>query len=113
MQLMAGAPWLQSHSGVRATVGSGPDVAPEDEAFAFRHAYCYAVSRLQANPAPRARIVVGTRLAVFASLPALALVVMDEEHDPSYNPNLSLSSETFELAWPPRTSRPWARSPNG
>jgi phosphomannomutase len=29
---------------------------PDDEAFAFRHAYCYAVSRLQANPAPRARI---------------------------------------------------------
>ena len=54
---MAGAPWLQSYSGVRATVGSGPDVAPEDEAFAFRHAYCYAVSRLQANPAARARII--------------------------------------------------------
>ena len=54
---MPGANWLQSYSGVRATVGLGPDVSPDDETFAFRHAYCYAVSRLQANPASRARIV--------------------------------------------------------
>jgi primosomal protein N' (replication factor Y) len=31
-----------------------------------------------------ARIVLGTRMAVFASMPSLRLVIVDEEHDPSY-----------------------------
>jgi phosphomannomutase len=54
---MSGAAWLQSYSGVRANIGLGPAVSPDDETFAFRHAYCYAISRLQVNPAPRARLV--------------------------------------------------------
>ncbi len=54
---MANPRWLQSYSGVRAVVGDGPGVEKGDEAFAFRHAYCYALSRLQANPAGLARIV--------------------------------------------------------
>jgi primosomal protein N' (replication factor Y) (superfamily II helicase) len=31
-----------------------------------------------------ARIVLGTRMAVFASMPRLRLLIVDEEHDPSY-----------------------------
>jgi hypothetical protein len=54
---MAEVRWLQSYSGVRATIGHGPDVTVDDETFAFRHAYCYALSRLQAHPTPHARLV--------------------------------------------------------
>ncbi len=32
----------------------------------------------------QARIVLGTRMAVFASMPGLKLIIVDEEHDPSY-----------------------------
>ncbi|MFC5302040.1 primosomal protein N' [Azospira restricta] len=38
----------------------------------------------QAAHSGRARIVLGTRLAVFAPLSELALIIVDEEHDPSF-----------------------------
>ncbi len=47
--------WLQSYSGVRSALEGG--VTREDEAFAYRHAYCYALSRLQAHPSTSARLV--------------------------------------------------------
>ncbi len=40
-------------------------------------------SWLAAHQGP-ARIVLGTRMAVFASMPHLRMIVVDEEHDPSY-----------------------------
>ncbi len=54
---MSDTTWLQSYSGVRATLGLRPEVSADGDAFAFRHAYCYALSRLQADPAPRVRLV--------------------------------------------------------
>ena len=48
---------MQSYSGVRATLGLRPEVSADAEAFAFRHAYCYALSRLQADPSSRVRLV--------------------------------------------------------
>ncbi len=44
----------------------------------------YDVWRLARGGDPRASVVVGTRSALFLPLPRLGLVVLDEEHDPSY-----------------------------
>ncbi|WP_153099044.1 primosomal protein N' [Paraburkholderia hayleyella] len=46
----------------------------------------------------QARIVLGTRLAVLASLPALALIVVDEEHDPAYKQQEGLRYSARDLA---------------
>lgn len=46
----------------------------------------------------RARIVVGTRLAVFASMPRLAIIVVDEEHDPSYKAGEGVRYSARDLA---------------
>jgi primosomal protein N' (replication factor Y) len=45
-----------------------------------------------------ARIVLGTRLAVLASLPRLKLIVIDEEHDPSYKQQEGLRYSARNLA---------------
>lgn len=46
----------------------------------------------------RARIVLGTRLAMLASLPKLKLLIIDEEHDPSYKQQEGLRYSARDLA---------------
>ena len=46
----------------------------------------------------QARIVLGTRLAILASLPQLKLIVVDEEHDPSYKQQEGLRYSARDLA---------------
>lgn len=46
----------------------------------------------------RARIILGTRLAILSSLPHLKLIVIDEEHDPSYKQQEGLRYSARDLA---------------
>lgn len=46
----------------------------------------------------QARIVLGTRLAMLASMPDLRLIIVDEEHDPSYKQQEGLRYSARDLA---------------
>ena len=73
-------PQLQSRLQDRfATLGAGAVVA--------LHSALTPAQRLKswlAAHTGQARVVLGTRMAVLASVPSLRLIVVDEEHDPSY-----------------------------
>ncbi len=46
----------------------------------------------------KARLILGTRLAILASLPGLKLIIIDEEHDPSYKQQEGLRYSARDLA---------------
>ena len=48
--------------------------------------------------AGHARLILGTRMAVLASMPNLKLIVVDEEHDPSYKQQEGARSSARDLA---------------
>ena len=58
-----------------------------ERAIAIMHSELTPAQRLNAWLAAhqgQARIVLGTRMSIFTSLPNLKLIIVDEEHDPSY-----------------------------
>ena len=63
------APWLGEH----AVVSLHSGLSPAQRLQNWLAAHC-----------GRARVVLGTRMAILASIPHLRLIVVDEEHDPSY-----------------------------
>ncbi len=56
------------------------------------------LARWESARSGQAAIVLGTRLAVFTPLPRLALVIVDEEHDPSFKQNEGLRYHARDLA---------------
>ena len=70
-------------------------------AVAVQHSAMTPVQRLRhwlRGHTGAARVMLGTRLAVFASLPHLRAVVVDEEHDPSYKSHEGLRFHARDLA---------------
>ena len=72
-----------------------------DEAVVSMHSGMTPAQRLKswlAAHSGAARIVLGTRMAVFASMPNLKLIIVDEEHDPSYKSHEGARYSARDLA---------------
>ena len=72
-----------------------------DEAVVSMHSGMTPAQRLNAWLAAHsgaARIVLGTRMAVLASIPQLKLIIVDEEHDPSYKSHEGARYSARDLA---------------
>ncbi len=72
-----------------------------EEAVVSMHSGMTPAQRLNAWLAAHsgtARIVLGTRMAVFASIPQLKLIIVDEEHDPSYKSHEGARYSARDLA---------------
>ena len=72
-----------------------------DEAVVSMHSGMTPAQRLNAWLAAHsgaARIVLGTRMAVFASIPQLKMIIVDEEHDPSYKSHEGARYSARDLA---------------
>jgi primosomal protein N' (replication factor Y) (superfamily II helicase) len=72
-----------------------------DEAVVSLHSGMTPAQRLKswlAAHSGAARIVLGTRMAVFASMPNLKLIIVDEEHDPSYKSHEGARYSARDLA---------------
>jgi len=72
-QLLAQFAQRFAHLGAGAVVSMHSAMTPAERSTAWLAAHSGST-----------RIVLGTRLAIFASLPDLRLIAVDEEHDPSY-----------------------------
>ncbi|MFW8566209.1 primosomal protein N' [Orrella sp. 11846] len=73
----------------------------KDEDIAMLHSGLSEGQRLAAWVAAvegRAKVVLGTRLAIFTPLPRIDLIVVDEEHDPSYKQQEGLRYSARDLA---------------
>jgi primosomal protein N' (replication factor Y) len=88
-EIALGAQWLDRF---RRRFGTAPTEWHSDVSHTARREAWRAVA------AGRARIVVGARSALFLPFPELGLIVVDEEHDPSYKQDDGVSYQARDMA---------------
>lgn len=88
-EIALGAQWLQRF---QARFGAAPVVWHSEVAAGERRRAWRAVAD------GRARVVVGARSALFLPFPALGLIIVDEEHDPSFKQDDGVSYHARDMA---------------